>query len=387
MQSIYYVTAIIDIYDTSLYYIYQFKKAESSVIGRCYMNKIEQLLDDIETSKLLNEINNQLLLLTRLSKLIFSLYLRVYNLEINGQKNTKYYEREMYGLINNIKIERQCYEKLLYNRYLVEDVRECVLLLISKEMSRDTLNFESSLSESYSNLIIIRVLLRLDNIIARYKNIHLVKRGKNPLDINQQEAINGYINTEIAKNDLLFIQENVDNNLINIREKMHISNVEICINRLIKAKYDIAYSLIDLEDYMINNNFNVSNALLLDSKDKRNAINVDDETYEIAQKNIASSQVNVVVNQMLDINNKQKIGEENAMDLVLKQCNLRAIFLMVDEEKLEQTDGILHNYFESKDYALKNINDHFVEELIFEALRKVNKGKSNYESYLIKKLK
>jgi hypothetical protein len=325
--------------------------------------------------------------LIRFNKLLFSIYKRVYNLEVDGTKqlDIKKYEKELKLLTMTLKnINDYCYS-LSSNINNIVEMREYITNLASNPSQIEMMNFEKTMSQKDINSIIIRCILYIDNIINQYTNKHYdISKEISDTYKNRVMDVYDYVDAEILKNYLIIIQKYIDNGLGSVGEILNINVIDT--KKLIKVKYDNAFLNFEIEKYMAGNNFEVSNLLFKDSKSKLDEIDIDNNTYnKIKNERIIKTAITKIKKILSNKNNLE--GEENTLGILYDYCYLRSLLVMTDEEVVADINDWFHNYVTSSAYA-KNFNSNIInEKLVIEAFKNVNKDKNVYQKFIMEKSK
>jgi hypothetical protein len=323
--------------------------------------------------------------LIRLTKLLFSIYNRVYNLEINGtkQKDIKKYEKEMKLLIATSKNINDFYYPLSLNLDTIVEIRNYMTKVASDPLRVETMNFEKNMSQKDINSIIVKIILHIDNIINRYSNYYY-DISKEISDIYKYRVMDiyDYVNAEILKNYLILIQKYIDNGLDSIKKIININMIDS--KKLTKVKYDNAFLNFEIEKYMTDSNFEVSNLIFLDSKDKLDKLNIESNIYnEIRNERIVKA-INTKIKKILSGKKDFEI-EVATLNLFYDYCYLRSLLVMVDEEVIADINDWFHDYITSPKYAKDFKNNSVNEKIVTEAFKSVNKDKNFYQSFLAEK--
>jgi hypothetical protein len=323
--------------------------------------------------------------LIRFNKLLFSIYKRVYNLEVDGTKqlDIKKYEKELKLLTMTLKnINDYCYS-LSSNINNIVEMREYITNLASNPSQIEMMNFEKTMSQKDINSIIIRCILYINNIINQYTNKHYdISKEISDTYKNRVMDVYDYVDAEILKNYLIIIQKYIDNGLGSVGEILNINVIDT--KKLIKVKYDNAFLNFEIEKYMAGNNFEVSNLLFKDSKSKLDEIDIDNNTYnKIKNERIIKTAITKIKKILSNKNNLE--GEENTLGILYEYCYLRSLLVMADEKIVADINDWFHNYVTSSAYVKNFKSNNINEKIVVAAFKSVNQDKSFYQSFLIEK--
>ncbi len=281
------------------------------------------------------EIDDYLKSAVRLSKLIFSLYKRLINLEINGMANTKEYDHELFYLSTTIKAEESFYDGLIKKINIAYDVYDKMYDILEKKISNDLLNFESALSEDDKDIIVDRTISFLNMMIIQYESLRNKMNGiLNTSDLND-EIINSYIDAEAFKKYVLILQDNIDNKLGHTKNIIGNYKHSNYFKEIIMAKYKASFISPELETYLLKSKFQVSSSIFDEYKNNNNINKLSDKDYNYIKENYIIPLVEERAMALLNIADEELKSDNQIVDLILEQYGLRGLLLMLDEADVE----------------------------------------------------
>jgi hypothetical protein len=241
------------------------------------------------------------------------------------------------------------------------------------------LNFEKSLSKNDIMAIFTRMNLQFNDMKDKYIFKYI--------DINRQETekskenvICNYIIIEIFKNYLVLMLEGINMALDEHGDKTDID--EFNFQKSVRVKYRTAFLNFEIEKYMIDNNFEVSDNIFSNSKSRLTELNVDDETYSRIKRKLIISKSTAIIRNMLNIHSTSLEDNNNIKSLLLDYFNLRASLLMTDEEEIQYIADWFLGYTTSDEYEEKEEDNHISEEMIIKAFKNYDKDKEHYQELI-----
>jgi hypothetical protein len=283
----------------------------------------------------------------RLSKLIFSLYKRLINLEINGESDTKEYNHELFYLATTIKAEKVFYDSLIKKiniAYAAAGKMNCIL---NKKENNDLLNFESSLEEDDKDIIIDRAISLLDMVIMQYEISRNKKfRIPNSNDLDT-EVIESYVDDEVFKKYILILQDNINNKLWHTKKIINTYRQGDYFEQIIKAKYKVSFNSPELETYLLKSKFKATSSIFNEYKDNPNMNKLDEEKFNSIKENYIIPLAEERAIALLDITDEELNSDKQIVDFILEQYSLRGLLLMLNEDEV------------------KNLKDNILEKMLY----------------------
>lgn len=308
------------------------------------------------------------------------LYKKLYELEISNNKNSEEYRKTIEYLEIALEVEADKYKKILYSSDKAVSILKHLLLT---KVNKDESEIECLFSQNDSNRVVNRIITFLNQEISR--NYSLMSES-----ISQElSMILKYLGIEDPEQMIMDsfnrskdLQETAEQETLNVFIKMveeFISdeNYNEFKNQLLRVKYDTAFINKKIESQMIFNNFNTLSTLLFDSKFIKGILNINNMEYEMFCNKYAFRKVSLEIDKIIEpvsfINDNEEIDFSN----LLIQAYLRSLFLLIDEDIIED----LREYFEMirektmffEIYNKKGIN------LILEALEKNEEDRETYK--------
>ena len=296
---------------------------------------------DNELNNNLNELNSSELKilkdLVNVTEEIVDIYDKLYYLEINGMKNSDKYN----DIIEKLKLA------LIEEDNIYEDI-EGEFDLASKILNNlvtDYLQFEDYIYLVFNyqkdKAIISRMSYRLEDIICRTplineENISDEELTEEELEELEQLDINYEDNYDEEYMSLSEIEVSVENDIVNtiltiLNKYINDSKYENIHYELVRYKYLLSLIFTDIEEDLINNNFEINNMLFW----KCFAVNTINNEPNETVRTIISDYVNDIMQEQLAL--ITDYVEEAEIDyvyykLIISQIIIRACMMFAEKE-------------------------------------------------------
>ena len=283
---------------------------------------------------------SQLKRLINISRMIEDLYSKLYNLELNNEKDSSEYQKYLDYLKLVLEMEKEEYLKLNLNEDKISRYFEYINDAYNLE--KDLTDMESIIIGDFKKRVIRRIMSRfvyylpnrnevliyfLESEIKDIIKSVLKKDNINEADLNNYLASVNKIDTDLYYVFLKFINDAyLDKNNTFFKDE------------LLKAYYNIIYLEAEVEDKMINNNFHLEENI--------NVSSLSNEAKLIQKDKLFSLSYNLI-NSLLNVSDEQFSFEKVMREVIIRECLLRSSLALIDESDYE----MLHNYY------LDTIND------------------------------
>lgn len=302
------------------------------------------------------------------SKAIGILYDKLYELEINGKKDTSEYKKQIEFLKISIELEDRLYKK--YN-FSTEKKLVIIKYLIGYKFSKDYIEDEDSImNQEYDEFFIRRVIRNLLGQVTQtnegFKELYLDENDERNMDyLMRSVKVLKELDEDMYNSYLLFLQENIDNEAYKCYK-----------NDFIKAKYKLIFIYDKLENKMINNNFAISKDLYLSSKFISDLWNIDLDTYNFMKDDYCEQILSKQILDFLDVGDMDYNNRIKSVSAVLRMCYIRSCLLMMSDEKIDEVNYTFHDYIEDEEYLNNHYNDKIGEKLIISCFKNIKKDRT-----------
>lgn len=319
--------------------------------------------------------------LIKVTTAISNYYQILYNLEINGKKD----EEEYLKILENFRMELE-FENQLYNKYFHLNSDKCnawiEFLFETKMPKKIEKDIESMMKQDYDNRIIMRIL----NVLIK-KSVENYQNVKSMVPETIIELLN---QTGIPNADDCLVQSAYKH--IKINEALEIDTINAyltilqeCITQkeyksfkkeLINSKYNIIFINKDIEKNILSNNFNIPDTLYVNSKMIADFYDIDEFIYE-SLKDYYNTQISgQQLSQIIEIGDMDYSIPKTAVTSILRQCLMRATFMLMSDECLSDINYTFNETIEDKQYLLRHPNDKISIQLITNCFKTIKKDKT-----------
>lgn len=323
--------------------------------------------------KLFKEDLNQIELLIKTTTFIDKLYNKLYELEINGNKETEEYIETIKCLNKNI-----CYENAIYDDLTYENCIAYFKYIYSTEITNTFLSDRDSLLEqNYSNRIIRRILSTL-NFKILSNPVHLQEiledKIKNYVSDLDDENANSII--ERSANVSIQIKNSLDKDLLNmylsiLEDFINNNNYQIFKNKLINSKYNLSFTNKETEKNLVNNNFTIPKEIYIVSTFVTEINGIPQEVYEALTNLYVLETIKEQMIAILEIGDMDYSNVSKATTSILRQSLMRAAISLLSENNLSSISSIFEEHTKSKSYINNHSFDNISKELIASSLQNI----------------
>lgn len=328
-----------------------------------------------------NEFDLNLLeALIKNSESIKVLYDKLYNLEINNQKNTDEYKKILKYLIIAKEVEVQIYD----NAGL--DYDKCSLMvnyIIDNITSKQFLsNEESLILQDYRGISLRRIInsllykMRVDYTDIGDKICNSIGSLFTKMGINDPES---FINNSVSHT--LKFQVDFENNLTSsyilyLEEILQDKVNQKYREEIIKSKYYTTFINAQLEDEMILYNFGAFDKLpLFNAKYSYEDKNV----HYMLANSYASDDAIHHIGELLELSDKDYLDDKNKLNSLLRECMLRSTFRFISDEVLIDINDRFNSLINGDIYNMSHKNDHIGIDKVKNCFRLIRKDKNRPE--------
>ena len=313
--------------------------------------------------------------LERNARSIESLYKKMYNLEISGNK-----DEEFDKLLDYLNLALDVEERLYQEANL--DYRKClsyIHFIIEDKTDGDfPSDVESIALQNYNNSALRRVATRLMHKVIFDP---LFKRDITPSQMvdlmkmigmdNVEERLSNAIYTSIELQKV-FEKDSINALLYFLNQAIYKGEYK---DRLIVNKYYVSflYSFVELD--MIEKRFEIPDELSFNSKAVSDLLEVKPFVLNALKNNDGDAAASRQIGELLQISDEDYDDPVKASSSIIRQCILRAAFLFMDEGALEELNIKYNDFIESDAYLKKHSKDKNSIEAIVKCFRKIEKDK------------
>lgn len=311
---------------------------------------------------------------------IETLYKRLYELEINGKKDTKEFKTNYDYLTIALEVEENNYKNANLTAEKIQAwIKYIFETKVPKEFYSDS---ESVVRQDYSNKTIRRILNILSNKKRSYfevpeeisndvflKNIMKLAGIDNPSELFEEAT------QATAEMDFAFNKDYTNSILHIIKELLNKKEYANYKNNLIGTKYYLSFLNKTVEEGLLFSEFEIPEMLYFISSNKANVYKLDSTEFKIFKKEYAFEKTIVQILGMLKLSDLDYANEKNAITSILRECFIRAGFMLLDEDTLEDLNYEFHEFLESNDFLEEHKHDKISTQLVINCFKKIKKDK------------
>lgn len=325
------------------------------------MGKYKLSLDDYKN------INS----LIKITKKIYSLYQRLYKLDIEDKKDTKEY-KDIIEQISILKKEEKKLYDLDFSKY------EEYLSFISNELSSNVnaKTIENIINLDYNNLHFQRILITLFNKMMTHKDA-----GKEliPEELKVIKELIKDVNIPKLFNKSIILQNSIKEDILHtflffFEEKINYKSNKYLKNKLLKIKYHTSFINQNIEKEMLRNNFSLTD-LYLTSELTSELYKIDNKLYKDMIKNYSINTILEQIKELLKLTDSDFLEDNTNITAIARTCLLRACLINLNDDNIMTLNELFHILTEEDIYLIFHYEDRISESIIADAFKKVSNDK------------
>lgn len=302
---------------------------------------------------------------------IESIYKKLCELEINGQKDSEEYKNYLDYLKIALEVEDQIYSSskidffrgnALFN-YIVED----------RLPERTLTEKESLIAQDYDSRVLRRILGNLNKlIVSDYKNVEqvaippqliLLMRVLGMNDVDQRVSNAVYSGVEI--------KNAIDHDILNgfltfLGELLKDPKYEEYKSNIIATKYNAAFVDRGIEADMLNNSFELPDGFYLSVNFAAGVCETPQELLDQLKNHQGLEESTHHLMGLIKMHDKDYEDKKKVFGALLRQCFVRSSFLLMDEKLLREFNRHFHEFVISDDYLEEYPNDYIGQQKAFD---------------------
>lgn len=330
--------------------------------------------------KLVNKDFEWLERITQTTISIEALYKKMYDLEINGQKDTEEFSTLMEYLTIAIDVEDKVYNDANLN------YSKCVALteyIINDKLPSEYLNdTESIMLQDYNNRVSRRILnILMHKVISDYNSVKEVLPREligvmeqlgmpNPEQLVSQAI---YSSVELQK---AFEKDILNGFLAFLQEFINKKDYYSFRKYLVRSKYNTAFINKDTEIDMRNNRFEIPETFYTNSSFIADLTQTDLELFELLKNSYGTREANQQISEIIEMNDMDYSDPTKATTSILRQCLMRAAFLLMSDEVISDINYEFHQFIEDKNYLERHHKDRISEQIVVSCFRGIKKDRN-----------
>lgn len=306
-----------------------------------------------EYNMLNKDINDNINILLAVTSSINDTYAKLKELEIKGQKESKEYKRLIECLKSSLELEKSIYDRF------PNDLDTLVNIIREVTKNKDFfINFDlkeniDAIINNY-NLITRRIYLRLLNKMLDIKDADFIIGTNNPDILKNQSARN------ILILHSLIIKDYINTILVILNEYLYDEKYKNINNLLLNVKYSLAFLYDNVENDLLENNFNINNDLYWEATAMGDFYHLDREKLKEIQKGTVHGIYYEKIDNIIKTILNDKSCDKEIFIYAISEILIRACLLFYDDKTVEclKSNKIkLANNTKANEHNLKLLND------------------------------
>jgi len=321
-------------------------------------------------------INN----LIKTTNSIDSIYRKMYDLEINGKKDTEDFNQILDYLSMAIEVEEKLYKEANLS-YL-----QCIAIadyILQDKLPDGFLNdTESIMNQCYDNRVLRRILsILVHKIISDHESVRqmlpeeiielMEQLGMPNPDKLVSQAI--YSSIELQK----AFERDIFNGYLAILQEFIVSNTyKNFRNDLIRSKYNTSFINKQIENDMISSKFDIPDTFYVNSRFVADLTQTDLELYKMLKNLYGVKESTKQISEVIEIGDMDYSDSKKAITSILRQCLMRSAFLLMSDEVISDVNYEFHEFVEDKKYLDRHPHDRISEQLIVNCFKAIKKDRN-----------
>lgn len=318
--------------------------------------------------------------LVKTTNSIETLYKKMYDLEISGKKDSNEYKKLLDYLKMTIEVEDKIYQdaNLDYLRcigladYIIED----------RLPDGFTNDVESIMSQNYDNRVLRRILsILFHKVISDYNGIKemlpnelvdlMIQLGMPNPDKIVSQAI--YSSIELQK---AFEKDTFSGFLTFLQEFINKKDYANFKEQLISSKYNTSFINKAIESDMISSSFDIPETFYVNSRFVADLTNTDLDLYKLLKNSYGVKESTKQISEVIEMGDMDYSDPKKATSSILRQCLMRASFLLMSDEVISDVNYEFHEFVESEKYLNRHSHDRISEQLIINCFKSIKRDRS-----------
>jgi len=304
---------------------------------------------------------------------IYKLYQILYKLELEDKKNTKEYLKYIDYFNKYIEIENKLYNELDINS----------LLDVAKFIYNYTFRYtqdskEAILKQEYEISVLFRILNTIIFKIIKHTIINNLSKDEitnlltilniksiESTSISNQIMLNNQIETDTLYCFISFLENYITDPKFSLQKE-----------KLISALYNTIFINKDIECYAVSTYFTFPKTPSISSKVYVDLLNINTNTYNTIKNNYSQKLANTQIYELLEIEDIDYNDKDKVSTSILRQCMLKAAFLIMNDETINNVNYDFHEYLDDKEYEDVHPYSKISESIISHLFKNIKIDKS-----------
>lgn len=310
------------------------------------------------------------------SQNIKNIYVKLEQLDINNKKNSQ----EYITLINKLKQEIIKENNKYKNANLTSEQKTIIIELLAtnpKSYKKD--NIDTIINQQNNDLITRRVFnILINQTITNidYTKNHIPNKllellntcGLSTNDNKSYKEINNYTKIQLAiSNDINLLFLSI------LQENINLWKYSQYKNNLLNAFYSTLFINKDIEEQLINNNFNIENNIYMNSKLTNDLLKYNSIIYNIITSLLVEPLIDTHITNLLKIKDTEYNYPSINIYSILTECYIRSLLTFLPQDKIQYLKKQFHYLITNQNYPKDNRNS---QETIINCFKNIKHDKS-----------
>jgi len=307
---------------------------------------------------------------------IKNIYEKLEQLDINNLKNSQEYIYLINKLKQEINVENNKYKNA---NLTTEQKTKIIELLASNPNSSRKDNIDTIINQQDNDLITRRVFnilinQTITNINYTKNNIptellEFIKEYNIPINDNKiNKEINNYTQIQLAiSNDINLVFLSI------LQDNLNLWKYSQYKNNLLKSFYSTIFINKNIEEQLINNNFNIDNNVYISSKLINDLLKSNSTIYNIISSILVEPQLDSHISNLLKIKDTEYNYPSINIYSILTECYIRSLLTFLTNERVQYLKKKFHYLTVNPTYSKDNRNS---QEIIINCFKNIKQDKS-----------
>ncbi len=280
-------------------------------------------------------------------------YVKLKQLEIVGQKDSTEYKSTIESLKSSLDLEKSIYDRFPKDLDVLSQIEHKI------NGNKDywlKFNLQENINAilNYENLIKLRIQLNLFSRMLAIKDADFV------INVNDESVLENQTPRNILIINTSVIKDFLNTTLVILNDYLNNPEYELIKDQLLNFKYNLSFVYEEIENDLLENNFNISNELYWEANAISDYYQLDRLKLNAIQKGTVYSIFRDKIRNIINIDNTLKSDKPKMFTYIISEIFTRVSLLFIGEETV--------NYFKTLELQLAEGVSH--DEMAIEKLKK-----------------
>lgn len=280
-------------------------------------------------------------------------YVKLKQLEIVGQKDSTEYKSTIESLKSSLDLEKSIYDRFPKDLDVLSQIEHKI------NGNKDywlKFNLQENINAilNYENLIKLRIQLNLFSRMLAIKDADFV------INVNDESVLENQTPRNILIINTSVIKDFLNTTLVILNDYLNNPEYELIKDQLLNFKYNLSFVYEEIENDLLENNFNISNELYWEANAISDYYQLDRLKLNAIQKGTVYSIFRDKIRNIINIDNTLKSDKPKMFTYIISEIFTRVSLLFIGEKTI--------NYFKTLELQLAEGVSH--DEMAIEKLKK-----------------